>query len=61
MCFNMLLQVMEEGRLTGSFGRNVDFRNTIHHHDDQRWCGGHQERVSLRVSRSRTMMRRTTA
>jgi ATP-dependent Clp protease ATP-binding subunit ClpC len=28
-CFNMLLQVMEEGRLTDSFGRNVDFRNTI--------------------------------
>ncbi len=27
--FNMLLQVMEEGRLTDSFGRNVDFRNTI--------------------------------
>jgi len=28
-CYNMLLQVMEEGRLTDSFGRNVDFRNTI--------------------------------
>ncbi|MEX2168271.1 MAG: ATP-dependent Clp protease ATP-binding subunit [Pirellulales bacterium] len=27
--FNMLLQLMEEGRLTDSFGRNVDFRNTI--------------------------------
>jgi len=26
---NMLLQIMEEGRLTDSFGRNVDFRNTI--------------------------------
>jgi ATP-dependent Clp protease ATP-binding subunit ClpC len=25
----MMLQVMEEGRLTDSFGRNVDFRNTI--------------------------------
>ena len=25
----MLLQVMEEGRLTDSFGRNIDFRNTI--------------------------------
>ena len=24
--FNMLLQIMEEGRLTDSFGRNVDFR-----------------------------------
>ncbi len=27
--FNMLLQVLEEGRLTDSFGRHVDFRNTI--------------------------------
>ena len=27
--FNMLFQVMEEGRLTDSFGRQVDFRNTI--------------------------------
>ena len=27
--FNMLLQIMEEGRLTDSFGRNVDFKNTI--------------------------------
>jgi ATP-dependent Clp protease ATP-binding subunit ClpC len=27
--FNMLLQVMEEGRLTDSFGRNVNFRNCI--------------------------------
>jgi ATP-dependent Clp protease ATP-binding subunit ClpC len=27
--FNTLLQVMEEGRLTDSFGRNVDFRNVI--------------------------------
>ena len=27
--FNMLLQVMEEGRLTDSFGRHVDFKNCI--------------------------------
>ncbi|MDD5085204.1 MAG: ATP-dependent Clp protease ATP-binding subunit [Candidatus Omnitrophica bacterium] len=27
--FNILLQVMEEGRLTDSFGRKVDFRNTV--------------------------------
>ncbi len=27
--YNMLLQVMEEGRLTDSFGRSVDFRNAI--------------------------------
>ena len=27
--FTMLLQIMEEGRLTDSFGRHVDFKNTI--------------------------------
>ncbi|MEM8874526.1 MAG: ATP-dependent Clp protease ATP-binding subunit [Planctomycetota bacterium] len=27
--FNMLLQIMEEGRLTDSFGRHVNFRNVI--------------------------------
>jgi ATP-dependent Clp protease ATP-binding subunit ClpC len=27
--FNMLLQIMEEGRLTDSFGRHVDFRNAV--------------------------------
>jgi len=25
----MLLQILEEGRLTDSFGRHVDFRNTV--------------------------------
>ena len=41
--FNMLLAVMEEGRLTDSFGRNVDFRNVILIYDHQ--CGrpGDQE------------------
>ena len=27
--FNMLLQILEEGRLTDSFGRNVDFKNSV--------------------------------
>jgi len=27
--FNMLLQILEEGRLTDAFGRHIDFRNTI--------------------------------
>jgi ATP-dependent Clp protease ATP-binding subunit ClpC len=27
--FNILLQIMDEGRLTDSYGRNVDFKNTI--------------------------------
>ena len=26
---DILLQILEEGRLTDSFGRKVDFRNTI--------------------------------
>ena len=26
---NLLLQIFEEGRLTDSFGRKIDFRNTI--------------------------------
>ncbi|MBN2455688.1 MAG: ATP-dependent Clp protease ATP-binding subunit [Sedimentisphaerales bacterium] len=27
--YNILLQIMEEGRLTDSFGRNVDFKNVV--------------------------------
>jgi ATP-dependent Clp protease ATP-binding subunit ClpC len=27
--YNMLLQIMDEGRLTDSFGRSIDFRNVI--------------------------------
>src|SRR6185295_16264466 len=27
--YNMLLQIMEEGRLTDSFGRQVDFKNVL--------------------------------
>jgi ATP-dependent Clp protease ATP-binding subunit ClpC len=27
--YNMLLQIMEEGRLTDAFGRHVDFKNVI--------------------------------
>ncbi|HHN45865.1 MAG TPA: ATP-dependent Clp protease ATP-binding subunit, partial [Planctomycetes bacterium] len=27
--FNMLLQILEDGRLTDNFGRKVDFRNTV--------------------------------
>ena len=31
--FNVLLQVLDDGRLTDGQGRTVDFRNTRHHHD----------------------------
>jgi ATP-dependent Clp protease ATP-binding subunit ClpC len=27
--FNLLLQILEEGRITDAFGRNIDFKNTI--------------------------------
>ena len=36
--FNLLLQVFEDGQLTDSLGRKVDFRNTHHHYDLK--CGG---------------------
>ena len=29
MFFILLLQVLDEGRLTDSLGRNIDFKNTI--------------------------------
>ncbi len=47
--FNMLLQVMEEGRLTDSFGRNVDFRNTILIMTTKRRRRSDQERIRLRL------------
>ena len=31
--FNMLLQILDDGRLTDGQGRTVDFRNTVDHHD----------------------------
>ena len=31
--FNVLLQVLDDGRLTDGQGRTVDFRNTVHRHD----------------------------
>jgi len=29
MCFNVLLQVLDEGRMTDGQGRTVDFKNTV--------------------------------
>ena len=34
--FNVLLQVLDDGRLTDGQGRTVDFKNTRRHHDQQR-------------------------
>ena len=33
--FNILLQILDDGRLTDGQGRTVDFKNTDHHHDVQ--------------------------
>ena len=37
--FNVLLQVLDDGRLTDGQGRTVDFRNTHYHHDLQSRVG----------------------
>jgi ATP-dependent Clp protease ATP-binding subunit ClpC len=47
--FNMLLQIMEEGRLTDSFGRHVDFRNTILIMTSQHRRGPDQGRRRVRL------------
>ena len=31
--FNILLQILDDGRLTDSQGRTVDFKNTVNHYD----------------------------
>ena len=46
--FNVLLQILDDGRLTDSQGRVVDFRNTVHHHDLQ-----HRQPVHRRGRRGR--------
>ncbi len=40
--FNVLLQVLDDGRLTDGQGRTVDFKNTRHHHDQQHRQRGHR-------------------
>ena len=49
--FNILLQVLEDGRLTDGHGRTVDFRNTV---------GRHDMRISVRRSSRSSRGRRTT-
>ncbi len=36
--FNILLQILEDGQLTDSFGRTVDFKNTVVLMTSTRWC-----------------------
>ena len=57
--FNVLLQVLDDGRLTDGQGRTVDFKNTVDHHDQQHRLGGHRRdrragrRRRLRVDEAR--------
>ena len=37
--FNVLLQVLDDGRLTDGQGRTVDFRNTLILMTSKRWSG----------------------
>ena len=40
--FNVLLQVLDDGRLTDGQGRTVDFKNTRRDHDQQRRLAVHR-------------------
>ena len=51
--FNVLLQVLDDGRLTDCQGRTVDFKNTRHHHDQQRRLG--RDRGDRRAGRRRRL------
>ena len=59
--FNMLLQVMEEGRLTDSFGRNIDFRNTILIMTTNAGAEAIKNESAFGFAQARTRTRRTTA
>ncbi len=45
--FNILLQVLEDGRLTDSKGRTVDFRNTVSNYDIECWCSRHCNVINM--------------
>ena len=47
--FNVLLQVLDDGRLTDGQGRTVDFKNTRHHHDQQRRLASSSRRRGARA------------
>ena len=60
--FNILLQVLDNGRLTDAKGRMVNFRNYGHHHDFQYRRPAHRAHGEDRLLRStaRTATRRAT-
>ena len=35
--FNLMLQIFEDGRLTDSKGRTIDFKNTLLNYDFEHW------------------------
>ncbi len=59
--WNMLLQILEEGKLTDNVGRVVNFRNTHHADDLERRLGHHQAsrpRSASRPSTTRATLRK---
>ena len=46
--FNLLLQVMDEGRLTDSYGRMVDFKNTVDLQRKVAWMTKNSHEVSYK-------------
>ena len=57
--FNLLLQVLEDGRLTDSQGRQVDFKNSRHHHDEQRRRDRHDDDDRHRLPPAEALAPRT--
>ena len=56
--FNVLLQVLDDGRLTDGQGRTVDFKNTHRHHDEQHRLADHPGVLQLgKLSTPRNMRR----
>ena len=51
--FNILLQILDDGRLTDSQGRTVDFRNTRDHHDVERRLDVHPRARARRLGARR--------
>ena len=54
---NVMLQLLDDGRLTDGKGRTVDFKNTRRHHDVQRrqplHCGAGRPRATRRSTKAR--------
>jgi len=53
--FNVLLQVLDDGRLTDGQGRTVDFKNSIVIMDEQHWVTNHPRVFQRRKVGTKTM------